>query len=107
MAQITSAEESANQIVAVINEIAKANVPLGARLGYVLSVSPLKIACDNLVLDENDLWADAFLLSGYQRSTEGTTNITGASGEMTFDKMTGDILVHLVDKGEDESEEEG
>ncbi len=101
MAQITSAEESANEIVAVINDIAKTNAPLGARLGYVLSVSPLKIACDNLVLDENDLWADAFLLTNYTRSTEGATNISNASGEMTFDKMAGDILVHLNNEEEE------
>ena len=98
----SSPESCADEIVATINEIAKANAQSGAQLGYVLSVNPLRIATDNLILAENDLWADAFLLSGYTRSTEGTTAIENASGELSFDKMAGDFLVHLNHEDEEE-----
>lgn len=92
--QIPSAEQSVNEMVRQIHSIARASLPLDARIGLVLSPPPnLQIAMDSVVLDKNDLYIDAFLLTGYQRSTSGQTTLTNMAGDLLLKNITGSLNV--------------
>lgn len=88
---IPSAEQSANQIVDIFHSIAEEHVPVGVQLGIVLKFEPpsIQIAMNNIVLDEKQLYIDQFLLTGYSRSTSGTTNISNVSGNLDIGNATG------------------
>ena len=88
--QIPSAETSANEIVGIIHRIAADNLPVGIRVGLVMTPPPdIKISVDNMVLDKKNLYIDQFLLQGYTRETSGTTSLTNVSGNIALDKVSG------------------
>lgn len=95
--QIPSAESSANMIIKTIHEIAEDHVPMGAQLGLVLSVDPLQIAVNNIVLTEKNLYIDQFLLMGYQRETSGTTTLSNVSGNLSLDSVSGTMTANLIE----------
>lgn len=90
---IPSAEQSANEIVDIFHSIAQEHLPVGIKLGLVLEFNPptIRIAVDNIILDEKQLYLDQFLLQGYQRDTSGTTSLTNIAGQVALDKVSGTL----------------
>lgn len=72
MSEIPSAEQSVNRLVSTMHKIAQSNLPVSVGIGKVLSPPPeLKIAWNNIILENKDLYIDQFLLLGYTRNWKG------------------------------------
>ena len=81
--QIPSAEQSVNAMVSNMHSIARSNMPLEVGIGTVLSPPPeLKIAWNNIILENTDLYIDQFLLPNYQRQLKGEEKIPKAEGDI-------------------------
>lgn len=81
--QIPSAEQSINTMVSNMHSIARSNMPLEVGIGTVLSPPPeLKIAWNNIILENTDLYIDQFLLPNYQRQLKGEEKIPKAEGDI-------------------------
>lgn len=80
---IPSATTSVNKIVEIMHGVSQANLPLEVGIGIVLSPPPeIKIAWNNIILEKQDLFIDAFLLKNYQRNIKGSEKIAKAEGNI-------------------------
>ena len=80
---VPSANTSVNKIVATLHNVIQANLPTSIGIGIIISPPPeIKIAYNNIILDKNDLYIDAFLLKNYARNIKGSEKISKAEGNI-------------------------
>ena len=83
MAEIPSAEQSINALVANIHSIAASHMPVGISVGKVLAPPPdIKIAWNNIILDKEQVYIDQFLLPQYKRMLKGDAKLPNAEGNI-------------------------
>lgn len=93
------AEQSVNSIVNTIHNIAEMHKPLEVGLGKVLALPPnIRIAVNNIVLEKQDLYIDAFLLKNYRRQSKGEMFQGNAKGSTEVPAMRGDISTNSQPK---------
>ena len=83
MAEIPSAEQSINSMVANFHNIAASHMPVGVGIGRVLAPPPdIQVAWNNIILEKEQLYIDQFLLPQYQRIIKGEIKIPQAEGNI-------------------------
>lgn len=83
MAEIPSAEQSANLMVDTFHKIAAAHMPIGISIGKILAPPPnIQIAWNNIILEKEQIYIDQFLLPQYHRMISGEIRIRRAKGNI-------------------------
>lgn len=92
--------EAIEGIVGMMREQGAIYNPPSICIGKVVSVEPIQVKTDNLVLDREDLLISDILLGDYARKvkitlsgdlTGNTSNTSGGSGEASFSSHSHDI----------------
>lgn len=89
MAEIPSAQQSANLLVANIHSIAASHMPVGISVGKIIAPPPdIQIAWNNILLEKEQVYIDQFLLPQYKRMIKGDTKLPNAEGNIRTDTQS-------------------
>ena len=89
LAEIPSAEQSINLMVANMHSIAASHTPVGIGLGIVVKAPPeLAIAWNGILIEKEQIYIDQFLLPQYQRLSKGETKLPEVKGAIRTNTQT-------------------
>ena len=96
MAEIPSATQSVNLMVASIHSIAKTHRPVEIGIGQVIQAPPeLVIAWNGIPIEKEQIYIDQFLLPQYRRLSKGETKLPQVEGTI---KMASLPILHTATK---------
>ena len=89
MAEIPSATQSVNLMVASIHSIAKTHRPVEIGIGQVIQAPPeLVIAWNGIPIEKEQIYIDQFLLPQYRRLSKGETKLPQVEGTIKTNTQT-------------------